>query len=102
MNPYANHSSDLGELSRAGIRASHQQMLGADSHRHQFRVAVGILHGFDCIFSSKSAHNQGKFAVGCRLNGETVNPQHILRSVSAAAIHFHHKLDVFHKSFQDS
>jgi len=59
---------------------------------------VGILHRLNRIFRCKSPHDQGQLTVGCRLDGEPVNPQHVLRSVSAA-IHFHNKLDVFHGSF---
>jgi hypothetical protein len=60
---------------------------------------MGVLHGLNRIFSRKSPHDQGQLAVGCRLNGKPVNPQHILRSVGAATIDFHNKLDVFHDSF---
>jgi len=60
---------------------------------------VGILHGLNRIFRCKSSHDQGELAVGRRLNGKPVNPQHVLRSMSAAAVHLHDKFDIFHGSF---
>ena len=59
---------------------------------------MGILHRLNRIFRCESPHDQGQLTVGRRLDGEPVNPQHVLRSVSAA-VHFHNKLDVFHGSF---
>jgi hypothetical protein len=74
-------------------------VLGADPYGYQLWVAVGVLHGFNCVVSCKSPHDQGQFAVGCRLDGKPIDPQHILRGMSAAAVHFHNELDVFHGSF---
>jgi len=61
---------------------------------------VGVLHGLDRVFSRESPHHQGQLTIGCRLDGKSINPQHVLRGMSAAAVHFHNKLDVFHGSFQ--
>jgi hypothetical protein len=61
---------------------------------------VGILHRFDRVFRRKPSHYQGQLAIGCRLDRKPVYAQYILRSVSATAVHFHNKLDVFHDSFQ--
>ena len=74
-------------------------MLGANPYGYQLWVAVGVLHGFNRVFSCKSPHDQGQLAVGCRLDGKPIDPQHILRGMSAAAVYFHNKLDVFHDSF---
>lgn len=76
-----------------------QKMLGADPYGYQLWVAVGVLHGFNRVFSCKSPHYQGQLAVGCRLDGKPINPQHILGSMSAAAVDFHNKLNVFHCPF---
>jgi len=70
-------------------------MLGANSHGYQLWVAVGVLHGFDRVFRRKSPHDQGQLAVGCRLDGKPIDPQHVLRGMSAAAVNFHNELDVF-------
>ena len=75
-------------------------MLGANPYGYQLWVAVGVLHGFNRILSRKSPHHQGQLAVSCRLDGKPIDPQHILRSMSAAAVHFHNKLDVFHCPFR--
>ncbi len=75
-------------------------MLGTNPHRYQLWIAVGILHGLDRVFRGKSPHHQRQLAVGCRLDGKPIDPQHILRSMSSTAVHFHNKLDVFHGSFQ--
>jgi hypothetical protein len=77
-------------------------MLGANPHGYQLGVAMGILHGLDRIFRGKSAHYQSQFAVGCGLDGKPIDAKHILGSMSAAAVHFHNELDVFHGSFQSS
>jgi hypothetical protein len=60
---------------------------------------VRILHGLDRVFGCESPHHQGQLTVGCRLDGKPINPQNVLRGMSAAAVHFHNKLDVFHGSF---
>jgi hypothetical protein len=57
---------------------------------------VGILHRFDCVFRRKSTHHQGQLTIGCGLDGKTIDPQHVLRSVRTAAVYFHDKLDVLH------
>jgi hypothetical protein len=75
-------------------------MLGANPDRHQLWVAVGILHGFDCVFRREPSHYQGQLAIGCRLDRKSVDAQDVLRSVSTATVYFHYKLDVFHDSFQ--
>lgn len=79
--------------------APHRKNLGADPYGYQLWVAVRILHRLHGIFRCESAHHQSELAVGCRLDGKAVNPQHILRSVSTAAVDFHKELDVFHDSF---
>lgn len=61
---------------------------------------MGVLHGFDRVFRRKPSHYQGQLTIRCGLDGEPVNAQYILRSVSTTAVHFHNKLDVFHDSFQ--
>jgi hypothetical protein len=83
-----------------GTATLHQEVLGANPYRYQLWVAVGVLHRFNRILSCKSPHHQGQLAVSCRLDGKPIDPQHILRSMSAAAIHFHNKLDVFHCPFR--
>jgi hypothetical protein len=75
-------------------------MLGADPYGYQLWAAVGVLHGFNRVFSCKSPHHQGQLAIGCRLDGKPVDPQYVLRSMSTAAVHFHNKLDVFHCPFR--
>jgi hypothetical protein len=60
---------------------------------------MGILHRLDRVFRRKSAHHQCQLAVGRRLDGRLIDAQHILRSMGAAAVDFHDKLDVFHDSF---
>jgi hypothetical protein len=92
------HSDDQErsvELLRAAPPAV-LEVLGANPYGHQFGVAMRILHGLDRIFGSESAHHQGQLAIGCRLDGQPINAQDILRSVRATAVHFNHKLDVFH------
>jgi hypothetical protein len=61
---------------------------------------VRILHGFDCVFRGEPSHYQGELAIRCRLDRKPVDTQYVLRSVSAAAVYFHYKLDGFHDSFQ--
>jgi hypothetical protein len=60
---------------------------------------VGILHGLNRIFGCESPHHQGQLTIGRGLDGKPINPQHVLRGMSAAAVDFHNKLDVFHDSF---
>ena len=60
---------------------------------------MGILHRFDRVFRRKSAHHQGQLTIGCGLDGKTIDPQHVLRSVRTAAVYFHDKLDVLHGPF---
>ena len=74
-------------------------MLGADPYRYQLWVAVRVLHGFNRVFGRKSPHDQGQLAVGCRLDGKPIDPQHVLRGMGAATVDFHNKLDVFHCPF---
>jgi hypothetical protein len=74
-------------------------MLGANPYRYQLWVAVGVLHGFDRVFSCKSPHHQGQLAVGRRLDGKPIDPQHVLRGVGTATVDFHNKLNVFHCPF---
>jgi hypothetical protein len=76
-----------------------EKVLGANPYGYQLWVAMGVLHGFNRVFSCKSPHHQGQLAVGCRLDGKPINPQHVLRGVGAAAVDFHNKLNVFHGSF---
>ena len=76
-----------------------QKILCADPHGYQLWIAVGILHGLNRVLRCKSTHHQGQLAVGCRLDWKSIDPQHILRSMRAAAVHFHNKLNVFHGSF---
>jgi hypothetical protein len=73
-------------------------MLGANPHGYQLWAAVGILHRLDRVFRRKSPHHQGQFAVSRRLDGKPIDPQHVLRSVSTAAVDFYNKLDIFHGS----
>jgi len=61
---------------------------------------VGVLHRLYRVFRRKSPHHQGQLAVGCGLDGKSVDAQYILGSVGTAAVHFHDKLYVFHGSFQ--
>jgi hypothetical protein len=74
-------------------------MLGANPHGYQLWIAMGVLHGLNRVFRCKSPHHQGQLAVGCRLDGKPVDPQHVLRGMRAAAVHFHNELDVFHCPF---
>jgi len=60
---------------------------------------VGILHRFDRVFRRKSAHHQGQLTIGCGLDGKTIDPQHVLRSVRTATVYFHDKLDILHGPF---
>ena len=76
------------------------RMLGANPHGYQLWAAVGILHRLDRVFRRKSPHHQGQFAVSRRLDGKPIDPQHVLRSVSTAAVDFHNKFYIFHGSFQ--
>ena len=60
---------------------------------------MGILHRLNCVFRRKSAHYQGELTIGCGLDRKTIDSQHVLRSVRAAAVYFHDKLDVLHGPF---
>jgi|SRR5216684_3759764 len=68
--------------------------LGADSHGN--RATAGTLDGFDRVLGCESSHNERQLPVGSGLDGSQVNPLHVLRGVSAAAIYFHNKFRVFH------
>src|SRR5260370_40635382 len=76
-----------------------EKVLGANPYGYQLWVAMGVLHGFNRVFSCKSPHHQGQLAVGCRLDGKPINPQHVLRGMGTATVDFHNKLDVFHCPF---
>jgi hypothetical protein len=54
------------------------------------------LDGFDSILGRESSHNERQLPVGSGLDGSQVNPLHVLRGVSAAAIYFHYKFGVPH------
>jgi hypothetical protein len=54
------------------------------------------LDGFDSILGRESSHNERQLPIGSGLDVSQVNPLHVLRSVSAAAIYFHYKFGVPH------
>jgi hypothetical protein len=60
---------------------------------------VGILHGLDCVFGSKSTHYESQLAVSGGLDGKAINAQDILRSMGSATVYFHNKLNIFHGPF---
>jgi hypothetical protein len=54
------------------------------------------LDRFDGILGRESSHNERQRPVGSGLDGSQINPLHVLRGVSAAAIYFHYKFGVLH------
>ena len=54
------------------------------------------MDGFDRVLGCESSHNERQLPVGSGLDGSQINPLHVLRGVSAAAIYFHYKFGVLH------
>ena len=84
--------------SKAGLGIS-ARILSANLYGHQFRAAARILNGFDSVLGCESSHNQCQLAVGCRLDGNLMNPLHVFRGASTGTVHFHNKFSVFRGFF---
>ncbi len=83
---------------KAGLGIS-ARILSANLYGHQFRAAARILNGFDSVLGCESSHNQCQLAVGCRLDGNLMNPLHVFRGASTGTVHFHNKFSVFRGFF---
>jgi hypothetical protein len=57
---------------------------------------MGVLQGFDSVFSCEFPHNQCQLTVGCHVDWSRINSLNVFGGASAAPVHFHNKFNVFH------
>ncbi len=84
---------------KVAVRHFQHEQLSTNLYGHQFRAAAGILDGSDSVLGCESSHNQCQLTVGCRLDGNLMNPLHVFRGASTGTVHSHNKFSVFRGFF---
>ena len=84
---------------KVAVRHFQHEQLSTNLYGHQFRAAAGILNRSDSVLGCESSHNQCQLTVGCRLDGNLMNPLHVFRGASTGTVHFHNKFSVFRGFF---